>query len=575
MDTTALNQNLRTPLDNFYHWEEKTPNNVFLRQPYGDNWHEVTFAEAGVEARKIVAALRAMGLEKGDHIGILSKNCYHWILADLAIMMGGYVSIPYYASTPKIQLKEVIDKSDIKALFVGKLDEWGDREEAIPSDVQVIRFPHYEGNAKVNIGECWLDLTAKHDAIQDKHIPDLDDLWTILFTSGTTGSPKGVMHSYRAPALIIRGEELTDFIGVFTVPNMKFLSYLPLNHVGERIGIEINCFATGGTMSFGESIDTFAKNLQDVQPTLFFSVPRIWTKFYQGVLQRIPENKLNTLLKIPIISSIVKKKIKFGLGMRDAKIVATGAAITPKHIKEWFKKFDIHLIESYGMTEACGSISNGVDKNTPADSVGRVVPFCEVKIAPETGEILMKTPHMMLGYYKEPEKTAEVIKDGWIHSGDKGELDEKGYLKIVGRVNDSFKTAKGKFIVPNPIEEALSKNPYIEQVCLAGMTSPQPVALVNLSEEALSEDKEKVTASLEQHLAEVNKELAAYQKVSTIVIARDVWSENNQLLTPTLKVRRNNIDQKYGECYLDWHEHKTCIVWEATDTVKKSKLMHA
>lgn len=562
MNQAALNQNLRTPLDNFYHWEEKTPNKVFLRQPKGTNWKELTYADVGVEARKMVTALRGLGLQKGDHIGILSKNCYHWIIADLAIMMGGFVSVPFYASTPRLQLEEVIQKSDIKLLFIGKLDEWGDRGEAIPVDLQVIRFPYYEGNAKVNIGHEWNELVEKSEPSTDDFRPDIDDLWTILFTSGTTGSPKGVMHSYKAPALIIRGEELHHFIGIFKYPNMKFMSYLPLNHVGERIGIEMNCFATGGTISFGENIDTFAKNLQDVQPTLFFSVPRIWTKFYQGVLQRLPEKKLNFLLKTPLINRVVKNKVRFGLGMRDAKIVATGAAITPKHIKEWFKKFDIHLIESYGMTEACGSISNGVHKNTPADSVGTVVPFCEVKIHEETGEILMKTPHCMLGYYKEPEKTAEVLKDGWIHSGDKGRMDENGFLYLVGRVSDSFKTTKGKYIVPNPIEELLSNNPYIEQVCLVGSTTPQPLALVNLSEEGLKEDKSTIESSFSALLTEVNSKLAAYQKVSTVVVTKEVWTEHNQLLTPTMKVRRSNINERYATNLQPWHEAKENVVWE-------------
>jgi len=562
MDQAALYQNLRTPLDNFYHWEEETPNNVFLRQPKGNNWKELTYAEVGKEARKMVSALRSLGLEKGDHIGILSKNCYHWIIADIAIMMGGFVSVPFYASTPKAQLAEVIEKSDIKVLFTGKLDAWDDRGEAIPEDLIVIRFPYYEGNAKVDIGKEWNDLIKDQAPATDNYRPSIDDLWTILFTSGTTGSPKGVMHIYKAPALIIRGEELHHFIGIFKVPNMKFISYLPLNHVGERIGIEINCFATGGNISFGESIDTFAKNLQDIQPTLFFSVPRIWTKFYQGVLQRLPEKRLNFLLKTPVISGIVKKKVKYGLGMRDAKIVATGAAITPRHIKEWFKKFDIHLIESYGMTEACGSISNGVYKNTPPDSVGTVVPFCEVKIDEETGEILMKTPHCMLGYYKEPEKTAEVLKDGWIHSGDKGRMDENGFLYLVGRVSDSFKTTKGKFIVPNPIEEMLSNNPYIEQVCLVGITTPQPIALVNLSEEGLKEDKLVIENSFCALLKEVNANLAAYQKVSTIVVSKEVWSEQNQMLTPTMKVRRSNINECYIEKLYTWHDTPSEVVWE-------------
>jgi long-chain acyl-CoA synthetase len=562
MDTAALYKNLKSPLDNFYHWEENNPENIFLRQPYGKTWKSFSYAQCGEEARRMVSALNGLGLKKGDHIGILSKNCYHWILADLAIMMGGFVSVPFYASTPKLQLQEVVIKSDIKAIFLGKLEEWGDKADAIPLTVKCIRFPHYKGNAVVTIGADWNDLIKSNHPVKEKHRPSLDDLWTILFTSGTTGSPKGVMHSFRSPALIIRGEELTGFIGIFKVPKQKYFSFLPLNHVGERIGVEISCLATGGTISFGESLETFARNLQDTQPTMFFAVPRIWTKFHQGVLSKIPQKRLDFLLKIPILGKKVKGKVREALGMRDAKIVATGAAITPKHLKAWFRKLDIHLIESYGMTEACGSISNGEDLDTPPDSVGKVVPFCEVKIDETNGEILMKTPHAMLGYYKEPEKTAEVLKNGWIHSGDKGNMDEKGYLRIVGRVNDSFKTAKGQYIVPNPIEEELSQNDYIEQVCLAGLTTSQPIALVNLSQEAMKIDKKVVEESLAKHLDKVNAGLANYQKVSTIVVAKEAWCEENQLLTPTLKVKRDKIDAKYSSLYLDWHEDKSTIIWQ-------------
>ncbi|MBX2978145.1 MAG: AMP-binding protein [Flavobacteriales bacterium] len=562
MNTDALYQDLRTPLDDFLHWERITPDAVFLRQPYGREWRTWTYAEAGTIARRMVGALRALGLRKGDHIGILSKNCHHWILADLAIMMGGHVSVPFYASTPKASLADLLRRSDVKALFIGKLEQWGDKSEVIPEGVTCIRFPHYPGNAQVDIGHDWDMLLAAHEPVQDIHKPGLDELWTILFTSGTTGSPKGVMHRYRTPALIIRGEKLTNFIGIFKVPHQKYFSFLPLNHVGERIGVEVSCLASGGTISFGESIDTFIYNLQDTQPTMLFAVPRIWTKFHQGVLARMPEKRLNLLLSLPVIGGIVRNKIRTGLGMRDVRTVATGAAITPKHIKRFFRKLGIHLIESYGMTEACGSISNGVDPDTPENSVGRVVPFCEVRIDPSNGEILMKTPHAIMGYYKEPEMTAQVLPDGWIHSGDKGHMDDKGYLYLTGRINDAFKTAKGQFIVPNPIEERLSTCPHIEQVCLVGMTCPQPIALVNLNADALKAERGIMLIELNEHLNKVNTGCANHERVSTIVITQEVWSEDNQLLTPTLKVRRERIDARYADHYLRWHEEPSTVIWE-------------
>lgn len=556
-----LDQDLTTLIDLFYHWEKNTPDAPFLKQPFGGKWKVLSYREAGAEARKMTRALQAMGLEKGDHIGILSKNCYHWILADLAIMMGGFVSVPFYASLPEKQLREVIVLSDLKALFLGKLEVWGDRANAVPDDLPTISFPHYKGNAKIETRLQWDDLMAEHQAISTNHSPHLDDLWTILFTSGTTGTPKGVIHSFRNPALVLRIEALTNFIGIANMKGKRFFSFLPLNHVGERIGVETNCLSVGGSISFAESIDTFVQNLQDTQPSLIFAVPRIWTKFYLGVLSKMPERRLNLLLKLPIVSGIIKRKIKTALGLGQVDVVATGAAITPAYLKNWYKKMDLHLIEAYGMTEVCGCIANGPKSDAPADSVGQIVPYCEVKIDAETQEILMKAPYQMLGYYKDPIKTAEVIRDGWIYSGDRGSIDEQGYLRVVGRVKDAFKTSKGKYIVPNPMEEVLATNDFIEQVCVTGSRCAQPLALINLSELGMAAPREEVEKSLLASMIDVNQNLSNYHKISTIVINREIWSETNQLLTPTMKVRRSKIEDCYGDCFEEWHEAEAMIIW--------------
>jgi long-chain acyl-CoA synthetase len=560
---SKLYENLKTLNECFFHWEKTTPGSIFLRQPQGENWKTLTYAEAGQEARKMTSALRAAGLKKGDHIGISSKNCYHWILADLAIMMGGYISVPFYPSLPKDQLNEVIIKADLKAIFCGKYDAWGDRAEGIPDNVIVIRFPHYTGNSKVEIGEKWNELIASNIPFKENYIPDLDDLWTILFTSGTTGTPKGVMHTYKAPAMIFRNEELTNFLGKNQLKSYKYFSFLPLNHVAERLGVSSPAIYYGGSISFAESLATFAKNLQDTQPSSIFAVPRIWTKFYLGVLAKMSQKKMDMLFKIPIISGIVKRKLRTALGLRDAQITATGAAITPQYLKDWYAKLGLHLIEAYGMTEVCGSITNGPGRNTPSDSVGEVVPNCKIKVDPVTQEILMASPWMMKGYYKDPDLTAKVIIDGWMHSGDRGWIDKNGFLRVVGRVKDSFKTSKGQFIIPNPIEEKLSQSDFIEQVCVAGLTTPQPVALVNLSEIAMATEKEQIEKILNEELKRTNANLSGYQKISTIIINKEIWSESNEMLTPTLKIRRGKIDERYNDKYLAWHEANEKVVWEA------------
>ena len=559
---TIQNESIKTIIEHFYHWEKVQPNKIFLRQPKGDRWMNINYALAGALARKMTTALREKGLKEGDHVGILSKNCYHWILADLAIMMGGFVSVPYYASLPKGQLAEVVKLSDIKAIFIGKLDSWGDKSEAIPSSLVTIKFPHYDGAAKITIGENWDDLLDKSAPATDNFVPSLDDLWTIKFTSGTTGTPKGVMHIHRTPSLIMENEKKTNWIGIYNVPELRSLSFLPLNHVGERLGLEVPTIAVGGMISFAESLDTFAKNLQDTQPTIFFAVPRIWTKFYLGVIAKMPPKRLDFLLKIPIIGSRVKKKLRTALGMRDIQIAATGAAITPAFIKDFYKKLDIHLIEAYGMTEVCGSMTNGPNPNAPKDSVGKAIPFGEVKIHPETGEILMKSPYMMTGYYKNPEKTAEVLVDGWMHSGDRGTIDEDGYVRVVGRVKDAFKTSKGSYVTPNPMEEVLMKNDYIEQVCVAGLGIPQPIALVNLSEVGLAANKAEIESAFKASLHKVNSDRAKFEQISTIVVQKEPWSEDNGILTPTLKVKRGKIDDRYREQYLEWHKAAETVIWE-------------
>lgn len=550
-----------TLIEYFYHWEKNTPDNIFLKQPKGQTWNEYSFSDAGKEARRMATALQAQGLKEGDHIAIFSKNCYHWIVADLAIMMGGFVSVPLYASLPKEKLTEVIKLSDAKAIFIGKLDEWGDRAEAISEELISIRFPQYAGNANVGIGLEWNELVSQYPPMEGNYVPDKDSLWTILFTSGTTGTPKGVMHLHRTPTMIMQDEKKDNWIGVYTGKPARYFSFLPLNHVAERLGVETPAIAVGGSISFAESLDTFAKNLQDTQPTSLFAVPRIWTKFYMGVSAKMPPAKLNRLLKIPVVSSMVKKKLLKALGLSSINVAATGAAITPAYLKDWYKKLGIHLVEAYGMTEVCGSMTNGPMTDCPADSVGKSIPKGEVKIDPDSGEILMKTPYMMTGYYKDPEKTAEVLIDGWMHSGDRGTMDDKGFVRVIGRVKDAFKTSKGSYITPNPMEEVLAKNGFIEQVCVVGLGIPQPLAMVNLSEIGLAASQDEVEKSLAASLEELNAKQAKYEQVRTIIINKENWSQDNDLLTPTLKVRRSKIDECYGQHYLEWCDCRDTVVW--------------
>jgi long-chain acyl-CoA synthetase len=561
MTNNDIRSNLKTPLDNFYHWEKNTPEAIYLRQPYGREWVNYSYREAGIISRKLVAAMRKLGLEKGDKIGILSKNCCHWILADIAIMMGGFVSVPLYATLEGDALVQVIRNSEMKLIFAGKLEKWTDETHPVPEDVHIISTPHYKGNAIITHGLDWDDLISQFEAVTDAEVPGLEDIWSIMYSSGTTGTPKGVMHTYLNPAMVIHIEEKTNFIGIFKVKHQKYFSFLPLNHVGERIGTEINCLATGGMMSFGESVQSFMSNLQETQPTMFFAVPRIWNKFYEGVTNLLPVKTLYLLLHIPFLGAFLRKKIRTGLGLLHVKTAATGAAITPAYLKKFYKKLGIHLIEAYGMTEVCGGIAYGVDPATPDDSVGKPFPQCEVKIDPYTGEILLKAPYVMKGYYNEPELTQKVLKEGWMYSGDRGEVDENGFLKVTGRINDAFKTNKGEYIVPNSMEAEIGKNENVAYVCVCGLTSPQPLALVSLAETAQNRPVKDVEHSLLNSLAKVNLHAAKHEVISTIVIFREPWTELSGLITPTMKVRRSFVDEKFQHLYLNWHNSPQTIIW--------------
>lgn len=559
----SIHENLQTIQRLFYDWEEQTPNSVFLRQPYGDTWKTFTYAEAGDQARRLVTAMRNMGLKKGDHVAIISKNCAHWIIADLAIMIGEYVSVPLYASLSADQMALVLEKSDAKAVFVGKLDEWERKSKGLIDGIQVMRFPDYPGNAKVTQGLSWEEM-LKSDPIQGQPEPDIDSLWTILFTSGTTGTPKGVMHTYKNAALLNNNELQNDILKTFsTGQDTRLFSFLPLNHIAERTAVELSGIGSGGSISFADTLDTFAKNLAETRPTFFFAVPRIWTKFQLGVLAKMPQKKLDNLLKIPIVSGIIKKKIKKTLGLDAAKVCLTGASITPESLKQWYRKLGLNLREVYGMTENAGGFTMMPEDRHKPNTVGKPLPNAEGSIDPEIGEILMKLPWMMTGYYKEPELTAKTLVDGWLHTGDKGVFDDEGYLKIIGRVKDAFKTTKGKFIVPTIIEDHFSENDLIEQVCVAGLGIPQPVALICLSEIGLRENKDKVTQNLQVEVKRINKELHNHERISTIVIAKEPWSPENKLLTPTLKIRRGAINDRYGDLLAAWHEDTAQVIWEA------------
>ena len=519
----------------FYQWEKKYKDKTFLKQPFGDTWEEYTWGEVGQKARKLATGLQSLGLRENAHIGLISKNCREWIIADLAIMMAGYISVPFFPTLTSKEINTLLNFGDVDLLFAGKVEDWEEQKKGVPADLPIIAFPHYKGCSKIEEGHQWHAFIDQFEALEHPHQPKLSDTWTIIFTSGTTGNPKGVVLDYNANQ---KTSELNYEENPFNIDfkgQNDFFSYLPLNHIAERVVVEFAAYRFGGTISFAESLDTFAQNLQDAQPTVFFAVPRIWTKFQMGILAKLPQEKLDKILKIPILSWIIKRKLKKTLGLGRARSIVSGAAPMLDSQRTWFRKIGIDIFNGYGMTENCAvsTLLNDKVTNKPG-SVGIAQPMVEIKIDEASNEILMRGPFVMQGYYKQPELTNEVLKNGWLHTGDQGYLDEEGYLFITGRVKDLFKTSKGKYIEPLTLESYFADITDFEQICVVGLGLPQPLCLAVLSEVGLAKSKETLEKELSKRLEAVNKEVPGYKRIATMVVVKEPWTVENGLTTPVM-----------------------------------------
>lgn len=542
-----------SPLKAFLHWESAAPNEVFFRQPFNREFKTWTYGEAGQEIRKVATALQDMGMQKGDHVALLSKNCAHWIMSDLAMTMAGMVSIPIYPTLNAESINHILEHSESKALIVGKLDDYSKQKSGVP-DIPVISVEAF-GETD---GTTWESIVAEKSPLETPVEMKGDELMTIIYTSGTTGLPKGVMHKVSSFTQVAN-----NFVEVLKLSeHPRVFSYLPLTHVAERCLIEYVGLFAGAQFSFPETLDTFAEDLANTQPEMFFAVPRIWGKFQEGVLKKMPQKKLDKLLKLPIISGIVKKKIRAKLGLSNAGLVASGAAPLAVSVMEWYDKLGIKINQGYGMTEDCILSHYNLPGANKFGTVGKPTNGVTSKLSGE-GEILIKSDCLMLGYYKEPEKTKEMFtEDGFLRTGDVGEFDHDGYLSITGRVKDQFKTDKGKYIAPAPIELEFTKNTDIEQVCLVGMGIPQPIALVILSDLGKQKSKDELKASLSETMHRINPTLESYEKVAKVVIMQEEWSVDNGRLTPTMKIKRNQVEKIHMHMYKDWFEQEGDVIWE-------------
>lgn len=543
----------KLPLEMLYHWERQCPDRIYLRQTINREYVDFTWGEVAEEARRMVTALRHLGLVAGDKVALLSKNCAQWFIADLAMQMGQYVSVPIYPTANVDTIEYVLRHSEAKAIFVGKLDDWKSQEAGVPADLLRIAFPYDTMPAS----HQWDDLLEAHEPIPDSPVQAPDSLLSLVYTSGSTGKPKGAMLSVERYAWSC--EKLVETVGL-TQADRGF-SYLPLAHITERVYIYGGSLFGGATIAFPESLDTFIDDVKRCRPTVFISVPRLWAMFRIKILEKLPQKKLDLLLKIPLVSSLIKSKLQKGLGLDQARVLGCGSAPVSPALLEWYLSIGLNVTEAWGMTENHAySTINYPFRADKIGTVGKAGLGVTIKISDE-GEILCRCEGMMLGYYKDPEHSAEAIDaDGWLHTGDMGKLDREGYLTITGRMKDVFKTAKGKYVAPVPIEGLLGQESIIEQLCVIGYGMPQPIALVQLAESAMKGDRGAVEAQLEAARNRVNDQLEAHAKLRGILVVKTPWNIENGVLTPTMKIRRHLLEQQYADIGEQWPSRT--IVWE-------------
>ncbi len=513
-------------LDRVFEHAARHPKRTYLTQPVGGgkvvdySWQQVVD-----EAMRVAAHLRASGVVPGSTVAILSKNCAHFIVAELAIWMAGGTTVAIFPTETARTVRYVLEHSEASLLFVGKLDTWEQQRAGVPDGLPCIALPL----APPTKFETWDAIVARTPPLAEPPRRGPEELAMIMYTSGSTGQPKGVMVTFDAITRVAEGisGEVRRRLG--GDEDGRLFSYLPLAHAFERAWVEASSLFDGrAQVFFAESLDTFVDDLRRARPTLFISVPRLWLKFQQGVFARMPPAKLERLLRIPIVGRVVARKVLAGLGLDQVAMAGSGSAPIPADLIQW--------------------------------------PGVEVRLA-DDGEILIRSPGRFAGYYKQPELTAaSFTEDGFFRTGDLGERRPDGLLRLTGRAKELFKTAKGKYVAPAPIENRLNSHPLVELSLVIGVGQPAACALVVLPEEQRERARqaparEEISRDLEALLGEVNAGLSDYEKLKMLVVVREPWSIENGCLTPTMKVKRAQIEATAAPHLDAWYASRARILW--------------
>jgi len=514
----------------------ETPDKIWLRdlgEGASDNY---SWGEAHRQITAIAAALEQR-FGQGEKMVLLSRNRAHWVMADLAIITSGNVTVSMFTTLPGPTAEYIFELTQAKVVFVGETSNWDQIVEVLPEGVLVVTLPGVEVQQP---HEKWEDLLAQYAGQAPAYQCQPDDMISLVFTSGTTGMPKGVIQTHSSNLIPIR--RFTNMFGLASCP--RYFSYLPLSHIAERQIVEFSSIVLGGEIFFNESLDKLARDLPQARPHIFFGPPRIWEQLQQAVIGKLGgKDALEAALSQD--KAGVGQLILEGLGLNEVEYCLTAAAPTPPALIHWWDELGLTLMEGFGQTEAMGVILSSREHRR-VGSIGKPIGEVQCKIT-EEGELAIKADGCTPGYYLQEDKTAELIRDGWLHTGDKVRVDDDGFIFITGRVKDYFKTIQGKFVAPPPIEGMFAKNPHAEQQCLLGRGFSKTVMVAVLTEEAQNLTEDEVEASILATIREINEEIESHARIGAVIISREPWSIENGVMTPTLKIRRDQVDARFAE----------------------------
>ena len=558
----------RLILDHVQDHEVQRADQVYLTQPVGQGQvRDYTWRETLDEARRMARHLQSQGFEQGTRIGLITKNCAHFIMAELAIWLAGGTTVALFPTESADNIRFVLEHSETRLLFVGKLDNWASQQTGVPHGLACIALPLSDATAHQPDLPRWEDIVASTEALNGRIRRDPQDLALISYTSGSTGEPKGVMHSFGG--ISDASERTMALINERTghPAEHRVLSYLPLSHVFERSKIACWSLVAGNVhVFFSESLATFVDDLKRARPNSFISVPRLWLKFQHGVLARMPAEQLDAALADPVKGRMVAKQVLASLGLDAVVSAGSGSAPISAELIEWYRKLGLDLMEGYAMTEDFAYSHGSLPQYSKPGYVGGALPGVQSRLSPE-GEILVKSPGCMVGYYKRPDLTAEAFTDdGYFRTGDCGHFEPNGMLKLTGRIKELFKTTKGKYVAPAPIESRLNNHPMIELSMVCGTGQSAACALVQLSEQHQTQRqdpamREQIELELARLLEDVNVTLSDHEQLRLMVVMNEPWTIDNGCLTATLKIKRNAIEASVQQRLYGWYAQPDQVLW--------------